>query len=184
MQRQVVLLRGINVGPNNRVAMPALRGALMDAGLDRVKTYVQSGNIVADSELEAAALADLIERLLAERFGVSTQALARPGSELAEAVTANPFPDLATQDPKHFQVTFLSELPDASALREAEAFAAQTGEAFAARGRELYAHHPAGIHLSKLVPRLTAKRLGVTVATARNWSTVNALLEMASTDAA
>ena len=44
--RQIVLLRGINIGPRNRVAMPALRELLTGAGFDDVRTYVQSGNVV------------------------------------------------------------------------------------------------------------------------------------------
>jgi uncharacterized protein (DUF1697 family) len=47
---QIVLLRGINVGARNRIAMPALRDALADAGFDGVQTYVQSGNVVLADE--------------------------------------------------------------------------------------------------------------------------------------
>jgi uncharacterized protein (DUF1697 family) len=47
----VVLLRGINIGSSNRIAMPALREALAAAGLENPRTYVQSGNIVIDTGL-------------------------------------------------------------------------------------------------------------------------------------
>ena len=50
MAARVVLLRGINVGPNKRIAMPALREALTDAGFEDVRTYVQSGNVVLSSD--------------------------------------------------------------------------------------------------------------------------------------
>ena len=47
--RHIVLLRGINIGPRNRIAMPALREALEEAGFTDVQTYLQSGNVVLES---------------------------------------------------------------------------------------------------------------------------------------
>ncbi len=58
---QILLLRGINIGPNKRIAMPELRALLTDAGFEDVQTYVQSGNVVLSSGLspdEAAARAE------------------------------------------------------------------------------------------------------------------------------
>ena len=55
--RQIILLRGVNLGPRNRVAMPALRELLSDAGFDGVRTHLQSGNAVLSSDLAAHALA-------------------------------------------------------------------------------------------------------------------------------
>ena len=49
MERRIALLRGINVGPNKRIAMPALREACAGAGLGDVRTYVQSGNVVSQA---------------------------------------------------------------------------------------------------------------------------------------
>ena len=49
MAKHIVLLRGINIGPRNRIAMPALREALEDAGFTDVQTYLQSGNVVLES---------------------------------------------------------------------------------------------------------------------------------------
>ncbi|HEY2005444.1 MAG TPA: DUF1697 domain-containing protein, partial [Solirubrobacteraceae bacterium] len=48
--RRVVLLRGINLGPNRRVPMAELRALLGEAGYENVRTYVQSGNVVLDSD--------------------------------------------------------------------------------------------------------------------------------------
>ena len=53
MPKHVVLLRGVNLGSRNRVAMPKLREALEDAGFDDVQTYLQSGNVVLSSGLDA-----------------------------------------------------------------------------------------------------------------------------------
>ncbi|MEA2140293.1 MAG: hypothetical protein QOC91_392, partial [Solirubrobacteraceae bacterium] len=55
--RPIVLLRGVNVGARNRVAMPALRELLDGAGCKDVATYLQSGNAVLSSALAPAKLA-------------------------------------------------------------------------------------------------------------------------------
>jgi uncharacterized protein (DUF1697 family) len=182
VENKVVLLRGINVGSANRIAMPALREALADAGFAKVRTYVQSGNIVLESGLDDEKLSEAVERLIADRFGLSVPALARGHAELAAVVSANPYPEQALQDPKHFQVTFLTDTLDRNAVLELQALAAETGELVAVDGRALYAWHPEGIHRSKLATRLTPKHLGVANVTARNWNTVTTLLEMAAGD--
>lgn len=179
MPRQAILLRGINLGAANRLSMPELREVLTAEGFTDVATYMQSGNIVVSYEASPSDLAAEIKRLLAERFDLSVPILALTCEQLATAVRDNPFADLADRDPKHFLVTFLSQEPDASAVDELSAFAAEGDDEFAASGQALYSWHPGGIHLSKLATRLTEKRLCVEVATARNWTTTTTLLEMA-----
>jgi len=56
MSKRILLLRGINIGPNRRVAMPKLREALAAAGMKDVETYVQSGNVVVSSTSQAPAV--------------------------------------------------------------------------------------------------------------------------------
>ena len=176
MSRHVALLRGINVGPHKRIAMPALRELLEGHGHQDVATYVQSGNIVLTSRLSPARLEQTLHEQIAEGLGVETPVVVRTRDELAAAIEANPLPD-AVQDPKLFQVTFLSAAPSDDAV-EAILTADVTPEQVAVRGREIYAWHRAGVQRSKLARMLVDKRLGV-VATARNWNTVNALLALA-----
>jgi uncharacterized protein (DUF1697 family) len=182
VEDKIVLLRGINVGSANRIAMPALREALADAGFAKVRTYVQSGNIVVETGLDDEKLSDAVERLIADQFGLNVPALARGHAELAAVVAANPYPEQALQDPKRFQVTFLTDTLDGDTVLELQALAAETGELVAVDGRALYAWHPDGIQRSKLAARFTPKRLGVANLTARNWNTVTTLLEMAAGD--
>jgi uncharacterized protein (DUF1697 family) len=180
MPRQVILMRGINLGAANRLSMPELREALVAEGFSDVATYMQSGNIVVSYEANPAELTAEMKRLLVERFELSVPVLAQTCEQLEAVVRENPFSDLAERDPKHFLVTFLSQEPDPRAVDELKAFAAACDDEFAAGGHALYSWHPAGIHLSKLASRLSEKRLKVGVATARNWTTVTKLLEMAS----
>jgi uncharacterized protein (DUF1697 family) len=176
VSRRILLLRGINLGPNRRIAMPRLRETLTDAGLKDVRTYVQSGNVVVSSKQAPDELARECERAIVEAFGFEVDVVARTRDELAAVVELNPLAPVAT-NPKRYQVSFLSAEPD-PAMIEALAGLAADSERLVAAGRELYAWHPEGVARSKLWNRLAGRGLGVT-ATARNWTTVTTLLEMA-----
>jgi uncharacterized protein (DUF1697 family) len=179
MARLVVLLRGINIGPRNRISMPELREALEDAGYDDVRTYLQSGNVVLTSTAAAKKVARDCGRLLEDRFGLEIAVVTRTRNELAKVVERNPLGRVA-KDPKRYQVSFLDAKPTAKVVRELEDVAAGK-EKVVAVGREIYAWHPAGVARSKLWARLAGKNLGAT-ATARNWTTVTKLLELADAD--
>jgi uncharacterized protein (DUF1697 family) len=171
-----VLLRGINLGSRNRIAMPALREAFADAGFEDVQTYLQSGNVVLSSGGAAQTVARKCEAVIADRFGLEIAVVVRTRADLAAIVRRNPLGDVA-KDPKRYQVSFLDRKPAAEVVRKLEALAA-SGERLVAEGRELYAWHPKGVARSKLWAALAGRGLGVT-ATARNWTTVTKLLELA-----
>ncbi len=180
MTRQVVLLRGINLGPNNRIAMPALREALAADGFENVRTYVQSGNVVLDAGGGPEAVADRCRALISEHFSLDIQVVARTRDELASVVARNPLAEVATE-PKRYQVSFLSAEPPPELIERLSGLAAEP-ERLAVAGREIYAWHPEGVARSKLWNTLASKGgLGKDItATARNWTTVTTLLEMAS----
>jgi uncharacterized protein (DUF1697 family) len=174
--RQVLMLRGINLGSARRVPMADLRALFTDAGYDDVRTYVQSGNVVLGSSVSGAELEAEAQRLISERFGFDVPVIGRTRTQLAAVVKRNPLGDVAG-DPKRYQVSFLAAKPSADvvgALRDAAA----ESERVVVHGREIYAWHPAGVARSKLWTALAGKGLGVT-ATARNWTTVTTLLELA-----
>jgi uncharacterized protein (DUF1697 family) len=174
--RQILLLRGINLGSRNRVAMPALREALAANGMDDVRSYLQSGNVVVSSEAAPEELARRCEATVAASFGLEVAVLTRTRDELAQIVSRDPLGDVAS-DPKRYQVSFLAAELDADSVRALSEHASEE-ERLVAVGRELYAWHPHGVARSKLWARLAGRELGV-AATARNWSTVTALLAMA-----
>jgi len=172
----IVLLRGINIGPRNRIAMPALRAALEEAGFEDVRTYVQSGNVVLESSAKPDDVQRKVERLIEKEFGLEIAVVVRTKAQLAAVVKKNPLRKVA-KNPKTYQVTFLSKKLPAKAVQELEDAAAED-EQFIVAGREVYAWHPDGAARSKLWAKLGGKGLGVT-ATSRNWTTVEALLELA-----
>jgi uncharacterized protein (DUF1697 family) len=176
MPSRILLLRGINLGPNNRVAMPQLRELLSGAGMGNVRTYVQSGNVVVSSDEAPEQLALQCERLIAAELGLNISVVGRTRDELAQVVARDPLGGVA-DNPKRYQVAFLSSELDSGKIEELEALAVDP-ERFVAIGRELYAWHPEGVARSKLWNKIAGKGLGVT-ATARNWTTVTTLLQMA-----
>jgi uncharacterized protein (DUF1697 family) len=175
MPRQIVLLRGINLGSRNRIAMPALREAFEEAGFEEVKTYLQSGNVVVSSKASPRTVARKAKALIADRFGLDIDVVVRSRDELADVVRRNPLGKVA-KDPKRYQVSFLDRKPGPKVVEKLAALAAGD-ERLVADGRELYAWHPRGVARSKLWAALAGRGLGVT-ATARNWTTVTKLLEL------
>lgn len=75
MTYYVVYLRGINVGGKNNVRMADLKALLTDAGFLHVQTYIQSGNIVLQSNLDAERIQQKVEQLLLENFELNSERL-------------------------------------------------------------------------------------------------------------
>jgi len=173
--RQVLLLRGINLGPSRRVAMADLRELLSGAGYPDVRTYVQSGNVVLGSDAAPAQLERDAGQLISARFGFDVTVIVRTRDELAEVVARNPLAAVVTE-PKRYQVSFMATALARDRVAELEAVA-QAPEHLVVIDREAYAWHPEGVARSKLWNALAGRGLGVT-ATARNWTTVSTLLAM------
>lgn len=173
MGQHILLLRGINLGSTNRISMPALRAVLEDSGFKDVRTYVQSGNVVLSG---TGDVAKKVERLVAKEFGLQIPVVVRTRAQLAKVVELNPLAKVA-KNPKRYQVSFLDAKPSRDIVRRVEE-AAAPDERVIVHGREIYAWHPDTIARSKLWALLAGQNLGVT-ATARNWTTIQKLLELA-----
>src|SRR5919108_5080455 len=105
MPTHVALLRGINVGGRNKVAMADLRAVVESLGHGNVATYIQSGNVVFTSDnTDSSAIAAEVERALEEVLGVRSSVVVLSRAELAKVIADNPFPDEA--DPKHLHAIF------------------------------------------------------------------------------
>jgi uncharacterized protein (DUF1697 family) len=171
----VALLRAVNLGSRNKVSMPKLRDALAAEGFTEVKTYVNSGNVVLDSSLRSAAkVGQAVHDVILDHFGVDTPVMMRTGPQLAKVLDWNPFPDAAGERPNLVWVLHLSGEPEAERV---ETFlAGDYGPVRVAhRGEEVVVdwHDRSG---RPTVDR-ALKKLGVD-ATARNWRTLAALVEL------
>ena len=171
---RIALLRGINIGPRQRVSMPELRALLEELGHTDVETLVQSGNVVFSARAQPATLEKQLEQAIEDKLGVDPKVVVRTRDELAAAIEANPF--YVPDNPKDLHVTFFSGEPDADAVAKLE------GTDFAPdrlqfAGREVYVLYDNGMGRSELAKQLGRAKLGV-AATDRNWNTITKLLEM------
>ncbi|HEY8474368.1 MAG TPA: DUF1697 domain-containing protein [Natronosporangium sp.] len=186
MPTHIALLRGINVGGRNRLAMADLRRVAASLGHTEVATYIQSGNLVFTPAGSAggteAALAAELEYAIATELGVSPRVIVRTREELAQVVRDNPYPD--EPNPKAVHAVFLEGKigPEVTAaVEQAQQKAAAKGSRDTATlvGRTLYLHTPDGFGRSELAAALAGQaELGEVTGTARNWATVNKLLAM------
>lgn len=177
MRTWILLLRGINVGGKNIIKMAELVDLLTGLSLQHVKTYIQSGNAVFQTdECDAITLTDKIANGLQQRFGFQPQLLLLDESALKTAMDGNPFPT-ATADAKTLHLFFLQAPVEHADLDSLAAVRAET-EQYQLANNVFYLQAPDGIGRSKLAAKVE-RCLGVPV-TARNWRTVTKLREMAS----
>lgn len=177
MPTHIALLRAINVGGRNIIAMAALREMFESLGFANVRTLLQSGNVVFDGERKsAAALEKLLESETEKRFGFAVEYVVRAANEWAGVIDENPFEQAAQDDPSHLVVVFLKNAPDAKSVNDLQAVI-KGPEVVRAVGKQLYTVYPDGIGRSKLTIGLIEKTLG-TRGTGRNWNTVLKLAAM------
>ena len=172
----VALLRGINVGGKNIVRMADLRAAFEDAGYAAVSTYIQSGNVLFESERPPAALEGDIETMLESAFGLSLVVVVRSHRQLRNVVTRAPDGFGATPDVHHSDVIFLkAPLTSRQALRAVEL---RDGVDRAWPGTGV-------LYFSRLSERLSQSRMSRIASTPqyqnmtiRNWNTTTKLLSL------
>jgi uncharacterized protein (DUF1697 family) len=89
--RYVALLRGVNVGGKGTVDMAGLRALFEAAGMTSVTTYINSGNVIFDTDLvDRVQLAASLEEAIQERFGLKVDLLLRDTSQMRTLVEAIP----------------------------------------------------------------------------------------------
>jgi uncharacterized protein (DUF1697 family) len=171
MTNYIGLLRAVNIGSHNQVAMAALRDLLTGLGFAGCRTLLQSGNVVFTGDrTRPADLERALEAAITRELEVSTDFFIRTAKEWQEIVAGNPFPREAARDPGRLVVMLLKGRPTARAVEELEA--AITGdEVMRADGRHAYIVYPNGMGTSRLTNALIERKLG-TRSTGRNWNTV------------
>ena len=177
MNTFIALLRGVNVGGHHKLPMRELVQLLEALGLHNVQTYIQSGNVIFQTETsDPAALSQMISRAIGQSHRFTPQVFILDMAALRQAIAANPFPE-GEAAPKSLHLFFLDDDPkhlDWAALEAVK----QTNERYALVDRVFYLHAPDGIGRSKLAEKV-GQGWGVAI-TARNWRTVNTLMGMAT----
>ena len=177
MARLIALLRAVNVG-GRMLPMAELRALCGELGWEEVETYIQSGNLVFSASGQPEALEAQLEAAIKDRFGLDVPTIVRTAGQWAAYVDANPFPEVAREEPKRLQLLVSKRPPDGAAAAKLME-RARAGEVVKAAGGALWFHFPDGLGTSKLTPAAIDKAAG-SPSTSRNWRTVVRLGEMAS----
>lgn len=164
----IVLLRAINVGGTGKLPMSDLKGSCEKAGFRKVRTYIASGNVVAERDGSGTQAKAALEAELKVHAGKPVGVIVLTADEMAKVVALNPFPDRAAN---HTVAIFLGRAPAHDALKDVTG---RANEEMQLGARQIYVHYPDGMGRSKL--RIPAARDG----TARNMNTVAKLAAMAT----
>lgn len=115
MMTYVILLRGVMPTGRNRVPMAELRAALAEAGFVDVRTYIQSGNVIARSHLDHAAARQLVHDVIGQKIGADITVITRTPEQIMRVLERNPFPDA---DPSRLYFSLLAAQPDPKLLQD------------------------------------------------------------------
>jgi uncharacterized protein (DUF1697 family) len=177
----IALLRGINVGGKNKVKMADLKRSFEAIGLGRVQTYIQSGNVLFESDEEEAPLRRRIEAQIAADFGIQLVVVLRTAAELERLAGNCPFSaeDIAeadaASDAESLYVALLLEAPAPERVEQLSAYSTPD-DRFQIACRDVYMLFRYSVRDSKLAAQLP--KLGVP-ATVRNWNTIGKLVALA-----
>jgi uncharacterized protein (DUF1697 family) len=176
MKTYIALFRGINVGGKNVLPMKELKALLENLDFQHVKTTIQSGNVVFQSEEEnVSRLSSQISAEIKKSRGFEPQVLLLKIEDMEQAIESNPFPE-AESEPKTLHLNFLASVPDKPDLQALESLKKES-ERFELKGNVFYLHAPEGIGRSKLAAN-AERALGVAM-TGRNWRTVCKIMDIA-----
>lgn len=176
MSTYVAVLYSIVLGPGRRLVMADLKDMAEGLGLRRARTLVATGNLVFEADgTSPGELEARLEEAFAARFGKLVPILVRTRDEWVALVAGNPFPEESASDGSQVMVRVQRVAPDAAVIEGMAGYCTQ-GERIVVVGRDIWVHFAGPANLSKLLPALTAKRLGI--GTARNWNTARRLGEM------
>ena len=180
MTGYIALLRGINVGGKNKIKMAELRESLTAIGLENVRTYIQSGNILFQSNKQKKILKEEIEYKIMQDYQLSIPVILRTSEEWEQIMKACPFSaeeiTKAEADSigESLYVAFFPSNPSKDNLVSLQKFQNEK-EKYHIQNKEIYLLFYDSIHNSKLANQL--QKLD-TQSTTRNWKTVNKLATM------
>ncbi len=177
MTKYLALLRGINVSGHNMIKMDALKKILENMGFQNVETYIQSGNVFFESEVEnAASVGFKIKQEISKVFGYDVPVIMISKTDLELCFKNNPYLKEKECDIKKLYVAFISKELTAAAINDLKISNFKPDEA-AIDSNRIYIKYAIGAGKTNLDQKYIEKKLNV-VSTIRNWNTVTKLLEI------
>lgn len=180
MTKYVALLRGINVGGHNKLKMAELRDALQPLGLQNIRTYIQSGNILFESSESEEFLQQQIQETIQSTFTITSTVIIRTAEEFRSIVNNCPFSEQdladasATATGESLHVALLSTVSTEENGAKLLQYVSEK-ERCIIKGRDVYLLFHDSIRNAKLSQQLPKLEVP---ATARNWKTMMKLATM------
>jgi uncharacterized protein (DUF1697 family) len=172
----VALLRGINVGGSNKVNMKELKVAFEEAGMAAVRTYINSGNVVFQTNLRSQArLGKALEEAIAERFGLAIRVALRDVNTMRKLVGSMPAEWRDDQTMRCYVMFLLPEADNPSVVRQLT-FKPDIEDVFYVSGAVVWRVDRKNLTKSGMM-KLTASPLYKQM-TIRNCNTVRKLLQL------
>jgi uncharacterized protein (DUF1697 family) len=168
----VAFLRGVNLGPSNKIPMPELRAMAEALGFTDVATYINSGNLIIGSPKKAATVEREISDAIKKAFGRPIDVTVRTPAQLKKVLADNPYSD---GNPSQVAVAFLMKAPAKDAKDRVAAVAADY-EPFTFAGQQVYVNYSKGLGRSKLAERFS-DIIGVS-STIRNIRTIEKVMDL------
>ena len=176
MKRYIAFLRGINVGGHRKIKMADLRENLSKLGLENVRSYIQSGNLVLDSNRKEKEVAGLIRESIQKDFGFEVPTLVLTSETIEHILNNSPFENEA--DTKNLYFALLHDLPQKENYGRLKA-EDYPNENFVITDLCVYLNCGLGAGKAKLSNNIIEQKLKVT-ATTRNLRTLQKMVELAS----
>ena len=176
--KYISLLRGINVSGKNTIKMVELKSLYESLGFTDIITYIQSGNVVFNSnKKDKAKLEETIEDAIEAEYKFRVPVNIRSKDEFKNIIAKNPFGTIdPVKDGTKFLVTFLYSKPALKLIAELQNYVVKP-EQLVAESKQLYLYCPNGYGKSKLSNTFIERKLGVK-ATTRNWKSVCNLYDL------
>ena len=179
MATYISMLRGINILGHNLIKMSDLQALFRDVGFRKVRTYIQSGNILFEAPRSPAdKISSRIVKAIHKAYGFSVSNFVITPKELGQVIHKHPFLKKRGIDRSKLHVTFLSAAPEKTDLEKINDLP-RGDEAFHCVGKAMYLYCPHGYGRTKLTNN-TLERLLAVSGTTRNWRTVSKIYEMAT----
>jgi len=178
MNSFIALLRGINVGGNKKIKMLDLKALFQSLGFTDVVTYIQSGNVVFQSDQNSLTeLQSNIEQSIKQTFGFDVPVQILTDKSLNEQVAQLPFKELnVEQHGSQVMLCFLSNMPDTEKLEKLTPYQTADEQVHLIK-KVIYLYYPNGSGRSKLTNHVIEKIFKLN-ATTRNLKTATKLVTL------
>lgn len=178
MKTHIILLRGINVSGHNTIKMDALTKVLIKLGYENVQTYIQSGNVILESDETPSKIAFTIKQELFKEFGHDVPVIVICRKDLEECLSNNLFLKEKDADTKKLYAAFLSMDLNENSIHDLKISNIKPDEVQLDRNK-IYIKYAVSPAKTRLDQKYIEKKLNLK-ATIRNWNTVIKLLELSA----